>query len=348
MKKRFTIVMAMMIAAIMVFGSLSVFATAFDDADALSTKTARFNVMDDMDAPGVEFSMISEDEELIIHISEDTPVYFAEYLPTSDDEDAEVTRDARELLFGRTLAEVMDGKNLIVTYAITTRSIPPQTSPISVEIQFEIAVHPIGTIDPIGIEPPIGIVPPIGDLSFADVDEIDWFYTPVMWAFVNGIMNGISELEFAPYAPMTRAMLVTVLWRYAGEPSAGVPAFADVAAGQWYTEAVAWAATNGIVLGFDEATFGPAELINREQMYTILYRYLVFSELTIGLDEEMRLNEFADQDEISYWALEALHLMFDAGIMFRESTWDNRARPQENAFRAEIAGAMYFFDMRTQ
>ncbi|MCL2376842.1 MAG: S-layer homology domain-containing protein [Defluviitaleaceae bacterium] len=345
MKKKFKIALAMMVVAIMALGPFSVFALSFDDGDIPFTKTARFNVMEDWDAPGVEFSMISECEELIIHISDNTPVYFAGYVPLSEDDDEDgTTRNAREVLFGQTLAEMLDGRNLTVSYAITTMSIPPQTSPLSVVIQFETAVHPIGTIDP----PLMGIVPPIGDLSFTDVHEDDWFYTPVMWAFANGIMNGISTTEFAPNSPMTRAMLVTVLWRYAGEPSAGQSAFADVAAGHWYTEAIAWAAANSIVLGFNETTFGPNETINREQMYTILYRYVNFAGLNIALEEEMRLQQFADANLVSDWALEALHFMFDAGIMFSESSLDNYARPQTNALRGEIAGAMYFLDMRSQ
>jgi len=183
-----------------------------------------------------------------------------------------------------------------------------------------------------------------GDMPFEDVHPYDWFYNPVVWAFQNEIMNGISDTKFAPNGEMTRAMLVTVLWRYADMPAANAVAFADVTGDTWYSEAIAWAATNGIVMGYDENTFGPNDFVNREQMYTILYRYMNFAGLTIMLDDEMRLQRFTDAGYISDWAKEAMYFMYDAGVMFRYSTLDIYARPQQNAFRGEIAGAMYFFD----
>ena len=181
-------------------------------------------------------------------------------------------------------------------------------------------------------------------LPFSDVNPNAWFHRSVEWAFQNGIMSGISETEFAPDGEMTRAMLVTVLWRYAGSPGSGEAPFADVESGIWYNTAVAWAAANGIVSGYNETTFGPSDPINREQMYTVLYRYMNFAGLSIELDDEMRLRQFADQDEISEWALDALFFMYDAGITFQLSTLDNNARPKEAATRGEIAGAIYFFD----
>jgi hypothetical protein len=344
MKKRFKMIAAITIMAI-ALGSAAVWAMDYDVPDHASTKTARFNVMEDMDAPGVEFSMISEDGELVIHIAEDTLVYFEDYVPLGDEEDAGMTRDAREVLFGRTLAEVLDGRNLTVTYAVTTRSIPPQTTPISVMILFEIAVPlPIDIDDTHTIEVHPSVV---GDMPFTDVFADDWYHVPIMWAFENGIMNGISETEFAPSQTTTRAMLVTVLWRYAGQPQAAAAhTFADVADGNWYSEAVAWAAENDIVRGFSETVFGTSDNITRAQLYTILYRYMHFMGLDIELEEEMRLRQFADTHQVEDWALDALHFMFDAGVMFRYSSLDNYARPNEDATRGEIAGAMYFFDMR--
>ncbi|MCL2391628.1 MAG: S-layer homology domain-containing protein [Oscillospiraceae bacterium] len=181
-------------------------------------------------------------------------------------------------------------------------------------------------------------------LPFVDVYAHDWFFNPVVWAYEHGIMNGINATHFAPSGDMTRAMLVTVLWRYAGMPDADAPSFDDVPDGLWFSTAVAWAAENGIVHGLNETTFGLNDPITREQMYTILFRYMNFAGLTINLDEEMTILEFADEDEISSWALDALYFMFDAGVMFTHATTDNYARPREHAFRGEIAGAMFFFD----
>jgi len=187
---------------------------------------------------------------------------------------------------------------------------------------------------------------PSPDLPFEDVQPHDWFYNAVAWAFDNGLMNGISETEFAPAGYMTRAMLVTLLWRYEGMPDAGEATFSDVAGNRWYSRAIAWAAENGIVMGYDETTFGVNDFITRQQMYTVLYRYMNFAGIVIAVEDEMRLQQFADADDISDWAKDALHFMFDIGVMFRYHDFDFYARPQENALRSEIAGAMYFFNMR--
>jgi len=356
MKKRIKMLVALTIVALMGLGSAAVMAVDHYVPEGATTKTAVFYVMEDYDAPGVEFSMLSQDGELVIHIAEDTPVYFPEYLPISDEPGAETSRNARDLLLDQTLAEMMDNRNLLVTYAVTTRSIPPQTTPISVVILFETPVHPILELDyPFDFDMDNGtaddgeyagfVTLPASLLPFVDVDVNDWFFTSIAWAFENEIMNGISETEFGPDGTMTRAMLVTVLWRYAGEPWGSQPTFDDVALDSWYSMAIAWAAENDIVAGFSDSEFGPNNFVNREQMYTILHRYMNFAGLTIALEEEMRLQQFADDELVSDWAREALHFMFDAGVMFRYSSMDNYARPQADATRGEIAGAMYFFDM---
>jgi len=182
------------------------------------------------------------------------------------------------------------------------------------------------------------------EIPFEDVEVYNWFYNSVRWAFNNGIMYGVSDRSFAPHAEMTRGMLVTILWRYSGMPESSEANFSDVASGRWYSTAISWAAANGIVMGYDENTFGVNDFVNREQMYTILYRYMNFMGLTIILDDEMRVVNFADESEISPWAREAVGFMFDAGIMFRYSSIDFYTRPQENASRGEIATAIYFFN----
>ena len=195
----------------------------------------------------------------------------------------------------------------------------------------------------------------VPEIPFEDVTRREWFdfYVPIVWAYENEIMSGISATEFAPAAYMTRAMLVTVLWRYTGRPDAGEAVFSDVVSGRWYSEAVAWAAENGIVTGFSETTFGVNANVTREQMYTILYRYMNFAGLTVILDDEMRLRQFAglqqfvDEDKISDWAWDALHFMYYAGVMHWRSILDNYTRPQENAIRGEIARALFIFDRLT-
>ena len=191
-------------------------------------------------------------------------------------------------------------------------------------------------------------VTPSAELPFHDVHSNEWFYNAVVWVYNQQIMNGINATTFQPHADMTRAMLVTVLWRYAGMPDANEPIFDDVASGRWYSTAVAWAHENGIVTGHSASTFGTNEPVNREQMYTILYRYMNFANLTISIEDDERLLRFSDESYISDWALDAMYLMNDAGILFMLSTMDTYANPKVNAFRGEIAAAMFFFDMRTE
>jgi len=323
MRKNVIKAIVMTVVFVMALIPLNVFAEGIIEfPQGVNNVTARFNV-NSMGMPDILFSMTNEERSLIIHVSKDTVIYF---------EDNIIVYDL--MVEGQTLQDVLDGRVLTVSYDVSLRSYPEQTTPVSIMIHYE------------------GIVPLPEDvsnlphaLSFNDVSVDDWFYVPVEWAFTNGIMQGVSATEFKPEATMTRAMLVTVLWRYEGEPKADDSAFTDVEAGSWYSGAVAWAAENGIVLGYDDGAFGVNDPINREQMYTILYRYMNFAEQSIALDEEMRLRQFADEDEISTWAKEAMFYMYDAGVMFRESSMDNNARPQDDAFRGEIAGAMYFYNM---
>ena len=150
----------LLIVAILLIGSVTVYAIdyfasepklAYVDyvvPEGASTMTARFYVADDFaDLEGVEFSMMSEDGQLIIHINKDTMIYFEDYVPRSDNSIDGYTRMVREVLFDRTTAEVLDGRNLTVTYDITTRSIPPQTTPISIVVLFEEAVTLPATIE---------------------------------------------------------------------------------------------------------------------------------------------------------------------------------------------------------
>lgn len=346
MKRRFRkakVIMAIVLTAVLALSPVGVFAIDYYVPEDAEVMTSRFNVIDNAEATDDEFSMISEDGIWIINITGDTVIYFEDYAPMSDYEEDGMTVMVRDVLFGRTLREVLDGRNLVVTYTIAAGPrIHLFGSAISIKVLFE-DIMPLPEVISPGSTGSTEVQP--GGRTFVDVQEYDWFFTAVMWCYNNGIMYGVSATEFAPQSQMTRAMLVTILWRYAGSPDAGEVTFADAQRDTWYSTAVAWASENGIVYGYDETTFGVNDPITREQMYTILYRYKEFAGLTIPLEEEMRIRRFADEEKVSDWALDALRLMFDAGIMFRYSTLDNYARPQELAVRGEIAGAMYFFDM---
>jgi len=169
-------VLAIVVAVAMLATVIGIFTLASANASII---TARFEVMEDFDAPGVDFSMISGCGEWIIHISDSIPVNFEGAVPLCDDCD-EVTTNAREVLFGRTLAEVLDGRQLQVQFAVQTMSIPAQTTPISVTILFESIV----ALPAIEIETGDGyqnIMTLPGDIS--DLDFDDDFYVGLEWEY---------------------------------------------------------------------------------------------------------------------------------------------------------------------
>lgn len=133
---------------------------------------------------------------------------------------------------------------------------------------------------------------------FHDVNESDWFYEDVKFMSEKDIMIGTDDTIFAPDATLTRAMLVTVLWRLEGEPVVDyIMPFADVESEQWYTEAVRWAAAEGIVKGYGNGSFGVNDAVTREQIMAILHRYAVYKELDSGMIIPM-----IPQYEYSIWA----------------------------------------------
>ena len=177
-------------------------------------------------------------------------------------------------------------------------------------------------------------------MNFADVSESQWFYDDVYFAVSNGLFNGIDEVTFAPGASMTRAMLVTVLYRLEGQPAVyGGSAFADVAAGQWYTDAVIWATRNGIVNGLGDGKFGTNDNVTREQMAAILYRYAQ----NCGYDTTARanLNGYTDAAKISTYAQEAMSWA-NAMSLINGRTATSLA-PTGTATRAEVAAIFHRF-----
>lgn len=172
-------------------------------------------------------------------------------------------------------------------------------------------------------------------LPFTDVKSGDWFYPAVQYAYAQGLMTGTSATTFAPNGTMNRAMIVTVLYRLEKSPAVtGASKFTDVPAGQWYSDAVAWAAANKIVNGYDETTFGPMNAVTREQMAAILFRY----EQVKGLENvtlEENLNRFPDQDKISAYAIPALQ--WAVGQKIINGNADGTLDPTGTATRAQVA-----------
>ncbi len=177
--------------------------------------------------------------------------------------------------------------------------------------------------------------------QFADVDSSAWYYDGVKFVSDTGIMNGTGSASFNPNGTMTRAMLVTVLYRAEGSPKAtGASSFADVSPDVWYSDAVAWAAENGIVNGYSDVAFGPNDEINREQMATIFYRYAGFKGYDVA--KKADLSSFDDADSVSSWAKEAMAWAVAAGLI--NGTDAGSLNPAGNAARAQAATILMRFD----
>ena len=165
-----------------------------------------------------------------------------------------------------------------------------------------------------------------------------WYYDAVEYAVKNGLMNGVGKDKFEPEETMTRAMLVTVLWRYEDEPAAPANTFSDVKAGTWYSDAVSWASANGVVNGVGNNKFDPEGNITREQMATILYRYC--ADKGIDTSKQGSLSGFPDAGKVSSYAKTALQWTVAEGIIGGS---DGKLLPQGNATRAQVATILMRF-----
>ncbi len=178
---------------------------------------------------------------------------------------------------------------------------------------------------------------PCGKL--ADIAPNQWHYGAVSAMVDRGLMNGMSDTLFAPNKTMTRAMLVTVLWRYSGSPEGAENTFTDVADDQWYTQAVTWAAENGIVNGVGDNRFNPNGLITREQLVVMIHRFATFN----GMDPEARndLADFTDADKVSSYAQDAVQWAVATGLLNGvEEDGVITLRPQGNATRAQVCAIL--------
>ena len=180
-------------------------------------------------------------------------------------------------------------------------------------------------------------------LPFADVPSGSWYYDDIAYIYDAGLMNGLTATTFGPNLSTTRGMIVTILWRMENEPAAkhGCP-FADVRRGSYYEQAIAWAAENGIVTGFDASTFAPDQAITREQLAAILFRFAAYRGLdAVTLREN--LSSFQDQAAISAYAVPALN--WAVGEVLMQGTGD-KLEPTGSATRAQVAAMLRRFIQR--
>lgn len=174
-------------------------------------------------------------------------------------------------------------------------------------------------------------------LTFSDVNENDWFYDAVLYASANGLFFGITEDRFAPDTAVSRGMMVTALYRAEGEPQiSGESRFADVSANQYYTSAVIWAETNGIVKGYSDTEFAPDKLISREEAAAIMKRYASYKGT--GADAKADLTKFSDEKQIADWARSSLEWAVGYGLITGKE--NGVIDPQSNITRAEAAALL--------
>lgn len=164
-------------------------------------------------------------------------------------------------------------------------------------------------------------------LGFSDMDG-HWASEYVSEAVEKGLFNGVSDTEFAPESMMTNGMVITVLYRIAGEPNASV----NDPAGMWYDNAVAWGLENSIIGDYGDVPFDPERNVTREEFATMLYRY---ESLSGGELTSASVDGFEDKNDISQWADEAFKWAFAAGIINGKT--DTMLMPKANATRAEVA-----------
>lgn len=177
----------------------------------------------------------------------------------------------------------------------------------------------------------------IARFPFTDVPAGSWYYGAAAYAYNNGLFDGTSPTTFAPNAVMSRAMLVTVLWRLAGAPAPkGVNTFSDVPGGTWYTDAVTWAAENGVVSGIGGGRFAPNSNVTREQTAVILFNYAHSRGYDVGARAD--LSAFPDAGSVSGWAQDALSWANAAGLI-NGTVCGGRTilDPQGSASRAQVA-----------
>lgn len=181
--------------------------------------------------------------------------------------------------------------------------------------------------------------------QFQDINTQEWYHEGVDYVVENGLMLGTSDTTFAPNENTTRGMIVTILHRMEQEPAAVSASFTDVTSGQYYAEAVAWAAANDIVNGYGDGRFGPEDSITREQLAAILYRYAEYK----GYDVTGRadLSVYQDQDQVSSYAEEAMSWACEEKLF--EGVGAALLSPATNSTRAQVATIlMRLADMMAQ
>lgn len=180
---------------------------------------------------------------------------------------------------------------------------------------------------------------PLSENPFEDVSEGAWYYDPILYCYRNHLMRGTTQTTFSPSLSTTRGMIAATLWRLEGSPAAGENPFADVPDTQYYAQAIAWAAEEGIVSGYSDTVFAPEASVSRQEMVAMLYRYVTYK----GYDASQTafLGDRTDSGAVSAYALSAVSWAVANGII--ADMGDGTLRPQEDATRAQVAAIFMNF-----
>lgn len=207
---------------------------------------------------------------------------------------------------------------------------PIETSPPHKD--DDLPVHIDDGDDVVGVE-----LPSLGNV-FTDVKEGAWYYDYVKYVYSRGIMVGTGTNTFGVNTPLTRAMLVTVLYKIEGSPTViGSIPFTDVKGGSWYEKAVNWAYNNGITSGISKISFGPNNKITREQLVTLMYKYAQYKNIDTLVPSD--ISTFADYNSISSWAIIAMIWANGSGLV--SGVGNNMLDPKGSATRAQVATILY-------
>lgn len=239
--------------------------------------------------------------------------YIVDNITVTDNDDKEITvanKGNNEYTF------VMPASNVIVNAKFKATSATIPTAPV--------------------------VIPPTTEnitLPFTDVKESDWFYSAVKYVYEHSMMAGTATNAFSPDMTTTRGMIVTILHRLDNTPVAAPSHFTDVAENQYYTNAVAWASANGIVSGYGNGNFGPNDIITREQMASILYRYAQYKGY--DTDTQNNISNYSDATDVSSYALPAVQWANGVGIL--SGVTNTTLVPYGSATRAQVSSILMRF-----
>ena len=175
------------------------------------------------------------------------------------------------------------------------------------------------------------------ELPFTDVPEDAWYEDAAGYVYKHGLMAGTSATTFAPDVTTSRAMIATILWRMAGSPVVDYAmTYTDVAQGQWYSEAVRWATSEGVVTGYGNGLFGTNDPITREQLATMLWRYAQTEDYDVSVGEDTNILSYTDAFDVAEYAIPAMQWAVGAGVINGTSD-GSTLTPQGQATRAQAA-----------